>query len=56
MSELSKSSTYTLGDGHTSPIIGLCVYQEYNEGDVEKAVLEGIRNGYKKIDTSPIYL
>lgn len=55
MSGLSKSSTYELSDGHTSPIIGLGLYQEYNKGDVERAVLAGIRNGYKKIDTSAIY-
>ena len=55
-SDLRKCSTYRLGDGQSSPIFGLGVYQAYRQGDVERAVLAGLQSGYKKIDTSAIYL
>lgn len=54
-SNLSKCATYQLGDGQSSPIFGLGVYQPYRQGDVERAVLAGLQSGFKKIDTSAIY-
>ena len=53
--KLSKSSRYKMLDGQSTPILGLGVYQSLSKGDVEKAVLAAISNGYKMIDTSAYY-
>lgn len=52
---LSKSSTYETRAGHITPVFGLGVYQALFKGEVEEAVLAAFRDGYRKIDTSPLY-
>ncbi len=53
--KLSKSSRFKMLDGQSTPVLGLGVYQVLQEGEVEKAVMAAIRNGYKMIDTSAYY-
>ena len=52
---LSKTSTVQTRDGHTVPVLGLGVYQEIAKGEVQEAVLAAIKNGYRLLDTSPLY-
>ena len=54
-SKLSHLTRYKTNDGYSSPILGLGLYQQQYPGDVEAAVIAGLKCGYKMLDTSPLY-
>lgn len=55
MMNLSKSSVVAARDGQVIPVFGLGLFQDVKKGEVYEAVLAAIRDGYRKLDTSPLY-
>lgn len=52
---LSKTSVYTLSDGHKIPVIGFGTWQVKDGDEAYSSVLEALKSGYIHIDTAAVY-
>jgi len=56
MSEtLSKNSLVQTCEGYRRPLFGLGVYDANCGGETEQAVLWALEEGYRLVDTAPLY-
>lgn len=50
-----KFPAVTLNDGKQMPVLGLGVYKSLGEGEVERAIVSAVNQGYRLIDTASVY-
>jgi methylglyoxal/glyoxal reductase len=51
----SIQDTYTLSNGVKIPVMGLGVYKNVDETELETAIVTALEYGYRHIDTAKVY-